>query len=335
MSKKLILLEHGSGGRASRSLIEELVLPAFSNPYLLPLGDGAILDPMSGRIAISTDSFVVDPIFFPGGDIGSLAVNGTVNDVAMCGATPTFLSAGLILEEGLPVDDLKKILSSMNKAAKRAGVLIVSGDTKVVPKGKADKIFINTTGIGIVPSGVDMGHHAICQGDAILLSGFMGDHGLAVMMLREGFEIASPLKSDTAPLHKLVQDCMAACRVHSLRDPTRGGVGGALWEIARACGLGMVIQETSLPIRPQVESACDLFGLDPLFVANEGCFLAFVAKEDAKAAIRALKRNPLGRNAAIIGRVTQGNPGQVLMETRAGGTRVVTLPAGEFLPRIC
>jgi hydrogenase expression/formation protein HypE len=225
MSKKLILLEHGSGGRASRSLIEELVLPAFSNPYLLPLGDGAILDPMSGRIAISTDSFVVDPIFFPGGDIGSLAVNGTVNDVAMCGATPTFLSAGLILEEGLPVDDLKKILSSMNKAAKRAGVLIVSGDTKVVPKGKADKIFINTTGIGIVPSGVDMGHHAICQGDAILLSGFMGDHGLAVMMLREGFEIASPLKSDTAPLHKLVQDCMAACRVHSLRDPTRGGGG--------------------------------------------------------------------------------------------------------------
>jgi hydrogenase expression/formation protein HypE len=335
MSKQLVMLEHGSGGRASANLIEQLILPAFSNRYLAPLADGAILDPIPGRIAVSTDSFVVDPIFFNGGDIGSLAVNGTVNDIAMCGATPKYLSAAFVLEEGFPLADLKKILSSMKKAAKRAGVLIVSGDTKVVPKGKADKIFINTTGVGSVPFGLDVGPHAICEGDAILLSGFMGDHGLSIMMLREDLGFFAEIQSDTAPLNGLVCDCLAACHVHALRDPTRGGVGGALWEIARASGFGISIQESGLPVRPQVESACQLLGLDPLYVANEGCLLAFVPEGEAKTALKIMQNNPFGKNAAIIGRVTKENKGQVFLETRAGGTRIINPLAGELLPRIC
>ena len=335
MSDDLILLDHGSGGKASHRLIAEYLAPAFKNPILDSMGDGAILDINGCRLAYSTDTFVVDPIFFPGGDIGDLAVNGTVNDVAMCGATPLFISVGLILEEGFAFCDLKKIVASMKKAADKAGVKVVTGDTKVVPKGKVDKIFINTSGIGVLGSGVDIGPHKIKSGDSVILSGTMGDHGVAVLAHREGIDFQSTIKSDTVSLAGMVKSLMDKVTVSALRDPTRGGVGTTLCEIAEESNLGIKLMETSLPIDTQVKAACDFLGLDPMYVANEGKLLCFVAEEFEEMALATLRQNSNGKNAAVIGRVINENPGRVVMETAIGGLRIVDMLTGEQLPRIC
>lgn len=331
-----ILLDHGSGGKLAHQLTKELLLPLFANPLLAQLHDGAVFESAEGRMALSTDSFVVDPIFFPGGDIGDLAVNGTVNDLAMCGAVPRYMSMGLILEEGLAIDDLKRILASMRRALERAGVLLVTGDTKVVPRGAADRIFINTTGIGIVPAGVHIGSGGARPGDRIILSGTMADHGMAVLTQREGFRFESDVLSDTAPLHSMVQKVLAVCgEVHVMRDPTRGGVGTALNEIALQSDVGMVIEEASLPVAPAVAGICELLGFDPLYVANEGKMLCLVPENNAEAVLAAVRRDACGRNACIIGRVTADHPGRVEMITRIGGRRIVDMLSGEQLPRIC
>jgi hydrogenase expression/formation protein HypE len=333
--RKTVVLGHGSGGKLSAQLIREMFLPAFDNPLLNRLDDQAVLEAGSARIAFTTDSFVVTPLFFPGGDIGKLAVHGTVNDLAMSGATPLALSVAFILEEGFPMEELARIVASMAEAARAAGVPIATGDTKVVPRGKADGMFITTSGVGLVAAGVNISARLARPGDKILLSGTIADHGMAVMSKREGLEFEGAIGSDTAALHRLVAEMIAAGEIHALRDPTRGGLGATLVEIAAAAGIGVEAESAAIPVREPVRAACELLGLDPLFVANEGKLAAFVAPESAGRVLEAMRANPLGRDAVVIGEAVGSHPGMVLLKTEIGGTRVVDLPFGEQLPRIC
>ncbi len=336
MKPEKILLDHGSGGKISHRLTTDLLLPVFDNPILAELNDGAIFELNGMRLAFSTDSYTVDPIFFPGGSIGDLAINGTVNDIAMCGAAPSFLSVGLIIEEGFDRADLETIIREMGAAAKKAGVTVVTGDTKVVPKGAVDRIFINTSGIGIIPTGVSVAGSNAKTGDRILLSGTIADHGITIMTRREGLAFESDLSSDTAPLNHMVSQMLAAsANIHVLRDPTRGGVGTALNEIAEKSAVGIRIFEDRIPLKKEVVAACELLGFDPLYLANEGKLLAFVSREDTDAVLAAIKANTLGAHAAVIGEVVAGHEGRVIMETRIGGERIVDMLAGEQLPRIC
>ncbi len=331
-----VLLDHGSGGKISHRMTQDLLLPAFDNPILSELNDGAIFELQGLRLGFSTDSYTVDPIFFPGGNIGELAVYGTVNDLAMCGAEPAYLSAALIIEEGFALDQLQAIVSAMSRAAAQAGVTVVTGDTKVVPKGAADKIFINTSGIGVIPSGVQVASHRARPGDRVLLSGTIADHGVSVLASREGLSFQTSVKSDTAPLNHMVRSMLAAGPgVHALRDPTRGGLGTALNEIADKSAVGIRIREDRIAVKAEVAGLCELLGFDPLYLANEGKLIAFVAPEDADAVLAAMRRDPYGRDAALIGDVTAEHPGKVFMDTRIGGTRIVDMLTGEQLPRIC
>ena len=333
---KQIVLAHGSGGKLSHQLIEKMVLPQFHNELLEPLHDGAIFSLNGERIAFSTDSYVVSPIFFPGGDIGKLAVHGTINDLSMCGARPLYLSAGFILEEGLPMEDFWSVVQSMHAATDSAGVKLVTGDTKVVDRGKADKIFINTSGIGIVPNEVNIHPARATVGDKIIISGPIAVHGIAIMSVREGLEFETEIASDSAPLHELVAAMLAnRIDIHVLRDPTRGGVTSALTEIAQTAKVGMLLDEAAVPISEEVKGACEILGLDPLYVANEGKLLAIIAPEDVESALKALRGQSLGKDAAVIGEVVDEHPGFVMMKTRIGGTRVVDMLSGEQLPRIC
>ncbi|MCJ7629509.1 MAG: hydrogenase expression/formation protein HypE [Longimicrobiales bacterium] len=332
-----IQLGHGSGGRMSRDLLRDRFLPAFRNQILEGLGDGSVVPLEGGEIVVSTDSFVVAPLEFPGGNIGDLAVNGTINDLAMMGAEPRYLTAGFILEEGLPFQLLDRVLESMAQAARAAGVLVVAGDTKVVERGKADGLYINTTGIGRVLPDFRPGPHRAEPGDAVLVSGPLGRHGITVLAARGELELRVDLESDTAPLHGLVAALRegAGSAVHVLRDPTRGGLASTLNEVATASGVGIEVDETTLPIPGPVQGACELLGLDPLYVANEGLLVAVVAGERAGRVLEILRGHPLGRGAAVIGRVTSDHRGMVVMRTPLGGTRVVDLLPGDQLPRIC
>ncbi len=333
---KEIVLAHGSGGKLSHQLIEKMILPQFVNEFLEPLHDGAIFSVNGERFAFSTDSYVVSPIFFPGGDIGKLSIHGTINDLAMCGARPLYLSASFILEEGLPMEDLWRVVQSMHAAADASSVKLVTGDTKVVDRGKADKIFINTSGIGVVAPGVNIHPKRACVGDKIIISGPIAVHGIAIMSVREGLEFETEIASDTAPLHELVGALIGAeIDIHVLRDPTRGGVTSALTEIAQTAKVGMLLDEASIPISEEVKGACEILGLDPLYVANEGKLLAIVAAEDVDPALEALRACSLGKDAAVIGAVIDEHPGMMMMKTRVGGTRVVDMLSGEQLPRIC
>ncbi|BHH85083.1 hydrogenase expression/formation protein HypE [Desulforhopalus sp. 52FAK] len=337
MSDKMILLDHGSGGLASQELISDLFLKHLDNPILNSLEDSAILENNGGRIAFTTDSYVVDPIFFPGGDIGKLAVHGTINDLAMRGAQPHALSLGLILEEGLLLDDLERVIISIAEACKEAGVYIVTGDTKVVPRGKGDKIFINTSGIGFVPDGIDISSKYAKEGDAVILSGTMGDHGITIMTRRAGIAVQGDLQSDTMALHKLVEKLLTELpgSVHTLRDPTRGGVASTLNEIAENSGLSIELDDQALPVRPQVNAACELLGLEPLYLANEGKCLVIVAGDKAEEALKIMQATGEGKEAAIIGKLVAGKAGRVIINTPVGGARVVTPLHGMPLPRIC
>jgi hydrogenase expression/formation protein HypE len=331
-----ILLGHGSGGKLTSRLVEQIFLPAFRNSALEPLDDQAILTIGNSRIAFTTDSYVITPIFFPGGDIGELAVNGTINDLAMGGAKPLYLSLAFILEEGLPIVDLERIVASARRAADRAGVQIVTGDTKVVGRGSGDKIFINTTGIGLVPPAINLSSRNVRPGDAILLSGTIGDHGVAILSTREGLEFEGALESDTAALHELAGEMLQACpKIHAMRDPTRGGLAATLVEIASRQHLGIEVDETTIPIRDTVRGACEILGLDPILVANEGKLVAFVPEPAAAGVLAAMRRHPFGRDASLIGRVTAEHPDFVILRTPVGGDRVLDLPFGEALPRIC
>ncbi len=336
MKSDKILLDHGSGGRASHELINELLYPHFENSILAEMDDGAVITIENKRLAFSTDSYTVDPIFSPGGDIGELAINGTVNDLAMCGATPLYMSVGLILEEGFPVADLKKILESMKRAATEAGVQIVTGDTKVVHRKAVDKIFINTSGIGTVADGIHVSGKNARPGDKVLISGYIADHGITILTQREGLRFDSPLRSDTAPLNHMVEEMTAASRnIHTLRDPTRGGLATSLNEIAIQVGTGIKLYETEIPVRDETRGACELLGLDPLYIANEGKLIACISPEDVEGVLAAVRDNPYGKDAAVIGEVLADNPGKVFMETAIGGTRIIDMLTGEPLPRIC
>jgi hydrogenase expression/formation protein HypE len=331
-----VLLGHGSGGKLMERLIRESFLPIFQNDILARMGDSAILEMDGVRLAFTTDSYVISPLFFPGGDIGRLAVAGTVNDLAVSGARPLYLSLSLIIEEGFPLEDLDRINRSIRATADEAGVLVVTGDTKVVNRGAADGLFINTAGIGTLRPGVDTSGRNARPGDRILLSGTLGDHGIAVMCQREGLEVEAPLQSDVAPLNELIRGLLEPGEaVHFLRDPTRGGVASVLNEFARATGLAVVLQETQIPVRREVRGVCELLGLDPLYVANEGKCVAVVGVEHAEQALRILRDHPLGRDAREIGEVTHSPPGKVLLRTEIGGTRIVDPLIGEQLPRIC
>ncbi|NTU77214.1 MAG: hydrogenase expression/formation protein HypE [Alphaproteobacteria bacterium] len=329
-------LTHGSGGHAMAQLIDELFARAFDNPALAEGNDQARLDMPAGRLAFSTDSFVVSPLFFPGGNIGSLAVHGTVNDVAMSGAKPLWLSAGFILEEGFPLADLARIIDSMASAAKHCGVSIVTGDTKVVEKGKADGLFINTAGIGVIPVGLDLSTRRVQPGDAILLSGPLGDHGVAVMAQREKLTFVEDILSDSAPLHGLVARMIeSGAELHALRDPTRGGLAATLNEIAQSAHVGMRLEEDSIPVRPAVRSVCEILGLDPLNIANEGSLIAFCAAKDANKLLAAMREHEHGAGSAIIGTIVADDRSFVEMRTTLGGQRMVNWLTGEQLPRIC
>lgn len=332
-----VLLAHGGGGRLTQMLIERMFRPTFHNPALETLHDGAVLEVEGVRLAFTTDSFVVSPLFFPGGDIGELAVNGTVNDLAMCGAHPLYLSLSFILEEGFPMDDLWRVVRSVQIAAEEAGVSVVTGDTKVVDRGKGDGVFINTTGLGLIPSGIHVSPQRARPGDVVLISGAIAVHGIAILSVREGLEFETTLESDTAPLNGLVGALLRAAgpEVHVLRDPTRGGLSSALNEIASSAGVGIVLEEAHIPIWDEVKGACEILGLDPLYVANEGKCLAIVAPEAAEAALDAMRSHPLGREAAIIGQVVEEHPGSVILRSLVGGKRVVDMLSGEQLPRIC
>ncbi len=336
MRSDKILLDHGSGGKISHDLTTGMLLPVFDNPILAQLNDGAIFELEGIRLAFSTDSYTVDPIFFPGGNIGDLAINGTVNDVAMCGGDPKYLSVGLIIEEGFSMTDLEKILREMGRAAEAAGVAVVTGDTKVVPKGAVDKIFINTSGIGLIPPNVDIASHHAKPGDQIILSGTIADHGITILTRREGLSFESGITSDTAPLNHMVKQMLAAGQgIRVLRDPTRGGVGTALNEIADKSKMGIKIYEEKIPLKKEVAAACELLGFDPLYLANEGKLLAFVSAKDAAAVLAAIQANPYGKDAVVIGEVVEDHIGKVILETRIGGLRIVDMLAGEQLPRIC
>jgi hydrogenase expression/formation protein HypE len=329
-------LGHGSGGRTMAQLIEELFEASFDNPWLAQRNDQATFEVAAGRMVMTTDGFVISPLFFPGGDIGSLAVHGTINDVAVAGARPLYLAVGMILEEGFPLADLAAIVRSMARAAKAAGVPIVTGDTKVVERGKGDGIFITTTGVGVVPDGVDIAAHRARPGDAVLLSGSIGDHGTAVLSKRENLAFETEIVSDSAALHGLVADMVAAVPgIHVMRDPTRCGLAAVLNEIARESGVGVVVREDAIPIATEVRGACELLGLDPLYVANEGKLVAFCAAGDAERLLAAMRAHPLGGGAAIIGQVIEDADGFVQMQTTFGGNRIVDWLAGEQLPRIC
>lgn len=331
-----VILGHGGGGKLSSELIEHIFLPAFNNQYLAGLNDSAVFDVAAGRLAFSTDSYVVQPLFFPGGSIGDLAVNGTVNDLAMSGANPVYLSAGFIIEEGFPIAQLKKIADGMGLAARRAGVAIIAGDTKVVEKGHGDGCYINTTGVGVVPEGVNIAPNLAVPGDVVIVSGTVGDHGMAIMSVREGLEFEARIESDSAPLNQMVADLVNVCSdVHVLRDPTRGGIAASLNEIAIASGCGIVIDEVHLPIDPTVQSACDILGFDPWLVANEGKLICIVPACAANDALKAMRSNPVGSSAAVIGKVVADHPKMVIAITSLGASRVVTVPIGEQLPRIC
>jgi hydrogenase expression/formation protein HypE len=334
-----ITLAHGAGGKSSHTLIEALFLRELQNPLLEPLGDSAVFNaaPNIGpRLAFSTDSYVVRPRFFPGGDIGELAIYGTVNDLAMSGARPLYLSVALILEEGLPVAELERVVHSIAVAASAADISVVTGDTKVVERGKGDGIYINTSGVGMVEHGIDLSPSNIQPEDQVIVSGSIGDHGMAIMIARGELELEVDLRSDSAPLHGLVKELLASVDgVRCLRDPTRGGVATVLNELALAAEVGIILDEATLPVRPEVNGACELLGIDPLYVANEGKLIAVVAPEDAAEALAALRRHPLGERAAIIGAVKSQPPGMVLLETAFGGSRVVDMLAGDPLPRIC
>jgi hydrogenase expression/formation protein HypE len=337
LKSDVILLGHGSGGRLSHQLLDELIVPTLSGVGPREQNDSAILAHGGSRLAFTTDSYVVDPIFFPGGNIGDLAIHGTVNDLAMAGAHPLAISVGLILEEGLPLSDLKTILESMRAAAAKAGVAIVTGDTKVVPRGKADKIFINTSGIGVFDHDLDIRGSGARPGDKILINGTVGDHGMAVLASREGLELESAIRTDSAPLNHLVADLLreAGGGIHALRDPTRGGIATTLKEIAQQSQVDITLEESAIPVSAAVCGACAILGLDPLFVANEGKLLAVVAAESAEAALAVMRRHPEGRGAAIIGEVTGASSGKVFLRTAIGGRRAIEMLAGEQLPRIC
>ena len=336
LKEERITLSHGSGGKATQTLIEAVFLEAFSNPLLAPLEDGAVLTAHGGRLAFTTDSYVVSPLFFPGGDIGDLAVNGTVNDLAVSGARPLWLSAGFILEEGFPVADLERIVGSMAAAAERAGVQVVTGDTKVVQRGKADGCYVNTAGVGVIERPIELGVANARPGDAVIVSGPIGEHGITIMLARGELDIESEVESDTAPLNGLVERLLdAAPGVRGLRDATRGGVATICNEVARAAGVAVVVDEDSVPVRPDVRGACELLGIDPLYVACEGRLVAIVDGDQVDAAMAALRSHPLGEGAAVIGRVRDDPPGLVLLKTSFGGTRIVDLLVGDPLPRIC
>jgi hydrogenase expression/formation protein HypE len=331
-----VLLAHGGGGKLTQHLIHSMFRPLFNNPELDALHDGAALTIEGARLAFTTDAHVVSPLVFPGGDIGMLAVNGTVNDLAMCGARPLYLAAALIIEEGLPMDRLWEVARSMSAAAEAAGVHLVTGDTKVVERGKGDGIFITTTGIGLIPPAVEMRPDALQPGDRILLSGRIAEHGIAIMSVREGLEFGTTIRSDTAPLHRLSRSVLEASHdVRVMRDPTRGGVASALNELAQSSRVGIVLEEDHIRVAPEVRGACELLGLDPLYVANEGKLIAVVPPRDAERVLAAMRTDPHGQDSADIGVVTAEHPGVVTVRTAIGGTRVVDMLSGEQLPRIC
>jgi len=331
-----VVLGHGSGGRLSAELMQSIFLPAFNNPVLSRLDDQAIVAVNGTRLAFTTDSFVVKPLFFPGGDIGSLAVHGTVNDLAMGGAQPLFLSAAYIIEEGLAIDVLRRVTVSLQTAARKDGVQVVTGDTKVVEKGSGDQLFINTSGIGLVPADLDLSADQARPGDKVLLSGSIGEHGIAILAQREGLEFECPIASDSAALNYLVADILSASRnIRCMRDPTRGGVSSTLNEIAAQSRVAIRLEESAIPIREEVRGACEMLGLDPLYVANEGKLIAIVAPETADRVLEAMRSNPLGRNAQLIGAVLDSPEGVVTMRTALGTSRMVDMLAGDQLPRIC
>jgi hydrogenase expression/formation protein HypE len=336
MDHSAIVLGHGSGGKLTHRLIDQVIAPQFRNPLLDPLHDGAVFAVGQERLAFSTDSFVVNPIFFPGGDIGTLAVNGTVNDLAMCGARPLYLSAAFILEEGFPMESFWRVVQSMKAAAGAADVAIVTGDTKVVDRGKGDQIYVTTSGVGSIRGNVNIHPRRAAPGDQVILSGPIAVHGIAIMSVRENLEFETQITSDTAPLHGLVEAMLAADPdLHVLRDPTRGGVTSTLSEIAESARVGVLIEETRIPITEEVKGACEMLGLDPLYVANEGKLIAVVSAAAAPAVLAAMREHPLGSDAAVIGEIVSDHPGFVVMKTRVGGTRVVDMLSGEQLPRIC
>lgn len=331
-----ILLAHGGGGRLTQQLINDIFYPAFSNPLLDQQHDGAVFSSPGKQLAYTTDSFVVDPIFFPGGNIGDLAINGTVNDLACCGATPLYLTAAFIIEEGFPIADLKRIVESMGDAARKAGVQIVTGDTKVVDRHKCDKIFINTSGIGIIPPGIEISPKKVCPGDAVIVSGLIGQHGICILSTRENLGFETNIKSDTAALNGMVSNLTASIPdIHVIRDPTRGGLSSTLNEIAQTAHVSIEIDERRLPISKQVSAACELLGLDPLYIANEGLILIFVPEKYAEKALQIIQGHPRGENAAIIGSVTGDKQAEVTLKTIYGETRLVDMISGEQLPRIC
>lgn len=330
-----ILLAHGSGGKLAHEIIRNSFLAALDNPILNPLDDSAIIE-AKGKLAFTTDSYVVQPIFFPGGDIGKLAVCGTVNDLSMVGAQPLYLSLSFIIEEGLLLKDLERVVNSIKEAAEAAGVSIVTGDTKVVNRGSADKLFINTAGVGIIPPGVSISGHNARPGDVVILNGTIGDHGIAVLSKREGLGFATKLESDCSPLNGLVAEMLQVSNaIHCLRDPTRGGLASTLNELAEQSGVSIRIEEEKIPLREEVASACEMLGLDPLHIANEGKLVAIVEPKDAEAVLERMQKSQYGQNSAIIGEVREGHPGRVVMKTRLGTSRIVDMLIGEPLPRIC
>jgi len=336
LKDRRITLSHGAGGKLSHDLVQELFLPFFANDLLRCLDDSAVIPAQSNRIAFTTDAYVVKPLFFPGGDIGRIAICGTVNDLAMAGARPVGLSASFILEEGLLMQDLERVLASMKEAAQEANVMVVAGDTKVVEHGAAQGLFITTAGIGIIPEGVDVGSARARPGDKIIVSGPLGDHEIAVLMARGEFSLHGGIESDCAPLNGLVEVMLEASQaIHSLRDPTRGGLATVLWEIANASRVGVLIDERQIPIRNEVRAVCDLLGFDPYYLANEGRLIAFVPEGEAKEVLQAMQAHPLGRQAAIIGRVVAEHSGKVLLKTPIGGHRLLDPLSGEQFPRIC
>ena len=330
-----ILLAHGSGGKLSHELVEKSFVKAFANPLLAKLDDSAVMD-FTGRLAFTTDSYVVNPIFFPGGDIGKLAICGTVNDLATSGAKPLYLSLSFIIEEGLPQDELSKIIASIRKTAREAEVKIVTGDTKVVNRGSADKLFINTAGVGIIAGGIDISGSKARPGDKVILSGTIGDHGIAVLSQREGLSFSTQLKSDCAPLGSLVAEMLAvSSTIHCLRDPTRGGLATTLNELAKQSKVSIRIEEEKIPVREEVLAACEMLGFDPLYIANEGKLVAIVPAKDADKILKAMRENHYGTGAAIIGEVKAEHPGRVAMKTCLGASRIVDMLVGDLLPRIC
>lgn len=331
-----IMMAHGSGGRFSQELFQNVFQPKFSNPFLNEVHDGAILDIEGKRLAFTTDSYVVSPLFFPGGNIGDLAINGTVNDLAMCGAKPLYLSAGFILEEGFEIEKLQQITQSMSTASEKAGVLLVTGDTKVVENGNADGVYINTAGIGLVDQNRDISPKGAKEGDLIIINGRIADHGIAILSKREGLDFESDIKSDSAPLNGLVEVMLkTSSDIHVLRDPTRGGIAATLNEIAEASKLGILIEEQKIPISESVISISSLLGIDPFNVANEGKLLAIVGNKDAEAVLDVMRSHPFGADSSIIGEIVSNHPGKVVLKTAIGTKRLVDMPSGENLPRIC